>query len=151
MDENDESEIENETVNTAAGTGRGVDTAKIPPSIAHLVAANAQFAVLLCVKPQCRRAQTVKGIEEHLRSFHHEKPAIRREVGHFGQSLARRDARFLRDYKVVQLPVDGLVPQPIVPVVNGFSCHNCRFLTVSRCLVRKHANKEHSKRRKEDD
>lgn len=95
MDENDEGGIKNEMVATAVGTGRGVDTVRIPPLIAHVVAANSEFAVLLCVKPGCRRAQTVKGIREHLRSFHHEKPAIRREAGQFGQSLARRDVRFL--------------------------------------------------------
>lgn len=110
IDENTGSGKENEKVATAAGVRRGVDTARIPSSIAHLVASNSEFAVLLCVKPGRRRAQTVKGIEEHLRSFHHEKPAIRREAGQFGQILARQDARFLRDYTVVELPVNKLAP-----------------------------------------
>ena len=64
--------------------------------------------------PRCRRAQTVNGIEEHLRSFHREKPAIRKEAEEFGQSLASRDTRFLHDYNGVELPVDGLVKVPYV-------------------------------------
>ena len=47
---------------------------EIPPSVAHLVAVNTEFAVLICAKASCRRAQAVGGIEEHLRKFHHEKP-----------------------------------------------------------------------------
>lgn len=134
-----------------ADMGGAVDGTEVPPAVAHLVAVNLEYAVLLCAKPQCRRAQTVKGMEEHLRSFHHEKPAIRREAAEFGRSLARQDARFLRDHTVVELPVNGLAPQPVVRVVDGFSCHLCAFLTVSRCLVRKHVNKEHLRRREEDE
>ncbi len=121
----------------------GVETLEVPPSVAHLVAVNAEFAVLLCAKACCRCAQAVRGMEEHLRKFHHEKPTVRRQVGEFGRGLARRDARFLRNYTVVELPVNGLAPQPIVPVVDGFSCRFCCFLTVSRAMVRMHVNKGH--------
>ena len=126
-------------------------TPEVPPSVAHLVAVNAEFAVLLCANASCRRAQAVGGIEEHLRKFHHEKPTVRREVGEFGRGLARRDARFLRNYTVVGLPVNGSAPQPVVPVVDGFSCRFCYFLTVSRAMVRMHVNKAHSRRGEADD
>ncbi len=133
-----------------ADEGR-VDATGIPTSLAQVIAMNSEYAVLLCAKSQCRRAQTVKGIEEHLRSFHHEKPAIRKEAGEFGRRLARQDVRFLEDYTVVNLPANGLAPQPVVPVVDGFSFRLCRFLTVSRFMVRKHVNKKHSVRGKEDE
>ncbi len=122
-----------------------------PPPLVHLIAVNLEYAVLLCAMTRCRRAQAVKGIEEHLRSFHREKPAIRKEAGEFGRSLARRDARFLHNYKGVELPVNSLAPHPVVPVVDGFSCRVCRFLTISRSVVKKHANREHSKQGEEDE
>ena len=122
---------------------RGVDVCETPPSLLYVVAVNLEYAILMCTKPQCMRAQAVKGIVEHLRSFHREKPAIRKEAGEFGCSLVRRDACFVHDYKGVEMPVDGLPPQPIVPVIEGFGCRLFRFLTISRCVVRKHANREH--------
>ncbi len=61
------------------------------------------------------------------------------------------DARFLHGYKGVELLVEGLAPQPVVPVVDGFSCRLCRLLTISRSVVRKHANREHSKQGEEDE
>ena len=117
----------------------------------NLIAVNLEYAVLLCAKPQCRRAQTVKGIEEHFRKFHHEKPAIRREISKFGRALAQRDVRFLRHYSIVELPADGLAPQAIVAIVDGFSCNNCCFYTVSRANIRIHVNKQHSRRGEEDE
>ena len=123
------------------------DCAAVPPSMANLIAVNLEYAVLLCTRPQCRRAQSVKGIEEHFRKSHHEKPTIRREISKFGRGLAR----FLRHYSIVELPVNGLAPQPVVAVVDGFSCKNCRFYTVSRAKVRIHVNKQHSRRGKEDE
>ena len=128
-----------------------VDFMETPAPLAHLIAVNSEFAVLLCGTTRCRRAQTVKGIEEHLRSFHREKPAVRKEAGEFARRLARLDVRFSRDYKGVELPVDGLAPQPIVPVIDGFSCCLCRFLTISRSVVKKHANQVHSKKGEEDE
>ena len=65
--------------------------------------------------------------------------------------MVQLDQRFLYSYKEVQLPVDGLMPQPVVPVVKGFSCHFCRYLTISRPSIRKHANKEHLKQYQADD
>lgn len=80
---------------------------EVPSSLAHLIAVNTEFAVLLCTHPQCSHAQTTKGIAEHLRKGHHEKPTIRRQVQEFGEELVRQDARFLRNYADVQLPADG--------------------------------------------
>lgn len=124
---------------------------EVPSSLAHLIAVNTEFAVLLCTHPQCSHAQTIKGIAEHLRKGHHEKPTIRRQAQEFGEELVRQDVRFLRNYADVQLPADGSPSQPIIPVVNGFSCCFCRFLTTNRANIRIHANKEHSKQREEDD
>ena len=131
--------------------GGGVGIIDIPLSIAHLVAVNLEYAVLLCIKPRCKRAQTVTGLEEHLRRFHREKQAIRKEAAEFGQRLVWLDERFVRSYEVVELPVDGLAPQPLVPVVDRFSCRFCRFLTINRSVLRKHVREKHSKKGEKDE
>lgn len=124
---------------------------QIPAAVAHLIGINSEFAVLLCKSASCRHAQALRGIAEHLRKVHHESPALRREVEEFGWELARQVARFLRSYADVELPVNGSSPQHIVPVVDGYSCRFCGYLTISRAQVRMHVNRLHSKLRKEDD
>ena len=117
---------------------------EVPASLGHLIAVNDKFAVLLCVSTRCRHALTVGGIGEHLRKSHLEGLRVRREAKKFALVLAESDARFLRDHRVVELPINGSPPQPILPVVEGFSCRFCPFLTISRDKIRKHANKDHS-------
>ena len=95
---------------------------EIPEAVAHLIGINSEFAVLLCRSPGCRHAQAVRGIAEHLRKVHHESPALRQEAEKFGLELAKQDARFLRSYADVELPLNGSSPQHIVPVVDGYSC-----------------------------
>ena len=53
-----------------SGVGNGTE---VPQAVAHSAVVKVEYAVLLCGKPQYRRAQTVKGMKEHLRSFHHER------------------------------------------------------------------------------
>jgi hypothetical protein len=103
------------------------------------------------LSPHCRHAQTTDGIVYHMRNYHHEKPAVRKQVGEFVRGTVSQDARFQYDSATIQLPADGSTPQPVVPVVDGFSCRNCRFLTTNRARIREHANKEHSKKREQDE
>lgn len=124
---------------------------EIPQSVAHLITLNDEFGVLLCRSDRCRYALTVNGLGEHLRKSHLETLAVRRETKEFALALARQDARFQCDHKSVELPINGSAPQPILPVVDGFRCLFCHFLTISRAKLRAHANKEHSKNGEEDD
>ena len=124
---------------------------EIPQSVAHLIAVNDNFGVLLCRSARCRHALTVKGLEDHLRKLHVETLAVRREAKEFAQALARQDVRFQRDHTGVELPIDGSAPQPTLPVTDGFRCLFCHFLTISRAKMRTHSNKEHLKKGEEDD
>ena len=96
---------------------------EVPSSLAHLVAINVEFKVVLCLSLICRHAQTTSNVVEHIRKTHHEKPAIRKQLKDFLQDITSQDTQFLREYTTVQLPADGSAPQPIVLVVDGFSCH----------------------------
>ncbi len=57
---------------------------------------------------------------------------------------------FTYDYASVQLPVDGLGPQPIIPIINGMACQQCTFKIQSRTRMRQHANEVHNKKRAKD-
>ena len=128
-----------------------INIMEVPSSLAHLVAISVEFGVLLCLSPLCRHAQTMNGIVEHMRKIHHEKPEIQKQLSEFVQDIISQDAQFQCNYTTVRLPADGLMPQPVVPIVDGFSCCECRFLTTNRDNIRKHVNKEHLKQRKRDE
>ena len=125
---------------------------EVPSSLAHLVAINVEFKVVLCLSPICRHAQTTSNVVEHIRKTHHEKPAIRKQLKDFLQELTSQDAQFRTcNYTTVHLPADGSSPQLVVPVVDGFSCYQCRFLTTNRAVIRQHANKVHAQKRIRDE
>jgi hypothetical protein len=58
---------------------------------------------------------------------------------------------FEYDYSSVPLPVDGLVPQPIIASVDGFQCWDCSFKTQDRSNAGKHASQAHNKKRVKDE
>ena len=49
------------------------------------------------------------------------------------------------------LPLDGYLPQPVLPIIKGFQCQDCDFKTQNRQAMRKHSNKEHSKKGLKDE
>jgi hypothetical protein len=49
------------------------------------------------------------------------------------------------------LPADGLAPQPVIPIVDGFQCRQCPYHSQSRKKMKVHGNKEHSLKRIADD
>jgi hypothetical protein len=52
----------------------------VPLALGQLIAVNAEFEVLLCVNPKCRKAVSLAGAVEHLRKIYKEKLGIRKEV-----------------------------------------------------------------------
>jgi len=55
------------------------------------------------------------------------------------------------DHASIALPTDGLAPQPIVLVVDGFQCQQCPFRRTSRKAMKVHGNRAHSLKRVADD
>lgn len=66
------------------------------PPLAHLIAVNAEFAVLYR-SPRCAHAQTIKGIAKRLRKLHHKELIIRKQTQKFGEELTLQGVRFLRE------------------------------------------------------
>jgi hypothetical protein len=117
----------------------------IPEVWSHLVELNVDFQVLICLSNKCRCAVNPGAIVRHFRDQHKVPIELRKQIERYIQSFPSS-----YDYLTIQLPADGLIPQPIVPVVNGFQCIECPYKTQDRSNVRKHANTEHNKQRLDD-
>jgi Orsellinic acid/F9775 biosynthesis cluster protein D len=120
---------------------------EVPTALSQLVALNVEYGVLLCVGSGCCKAVSPASIVEHLRTIRQTSRAIRRQVQVYVQAFPAWDY----DYASVPLPLDGLAPQPVVPVVDGFQCRHCSFCSQSRKRVKVHGNKVHSIKRVADD
>ena len=114
----------------------------IPQVWSHLVALNVEFNVLICVDIKCRSALQPKALDRHLRDKHKTPKALRKQVEQYIKEFP-----FTYDHTSVLLPVDGLAPQPIIPIVDGFVCRDCPEKLVSPKAMREHGNKAHSKKR----
>ena len=117
----------------------------IPDSLNHLIELNASYGVLICMS-QCRRAVSPAGISAHLRRKHATPVELRRQVDRYVEEFP-----FRYDHSTVRLPADGLAPQPIIQVVDGFKCQQCAFKAQDRSNMRKHGNKIHKKKRFADE
>lgn len=54
------------------------------------------------------------------------------------------------DFQTVPLPLDGQLPQPVLPISDGFKCNDCAYKTINRSVIRKHCNQQHNKQRLKD-
>lgn len=115
----------------------------IPQELAHLVALNVEFNILICL--QCKIAVTPGAIIRHLGDRHKTNIELRKQVDQYIQEFP-----FKYDHKTVVLPKAGLCPQPIIPIVNGFQCKQCPFITQNRAVIKQHGNKKHQKQRVPD-
>jgi hypothetical protein len=52
-------------------------------TLSKSITINAEFEVLLCVRPQYRQAISSAGAVKHLREIHYDKPPIRKQVQEF--------------------------------------------------------------------
>ena len=108
-----------------------LDLAIFPGLIQHLP----DHRVLYC-KP-CTTIVLPKSLDCHLRRYHRCPIAQRRALLEYCSSSFD-----LLPGLPAELP-DGQLQLPQLPVLEGFSCCCCRFLTISRSCIRQHANKVH--------
>jgi hypothetical protein len=118
----------------------------IPPSLSQLVALNVEYSVLICTGNGCRRAVRPAGLAAHVRRKHSVPKGVWKQVEQY-----IREFPFEYDYSSVPLPADGLPPQPIVQVVDGFQCKHCQHRSQNRSNIRQHANQAHNKKRVKDE
>jgi hypothetical protein len=87
-----------------------------PSALSQLIAVNVEHKVLICLGHGCSQAVRPSGFLEHVRKKEH---PITKE----GRKQAREYTRaFPCDYKhsTIQLPADGLAPQLVIPILDGF-------------------------------
>ena len=118
----------------------------IPQAWSHLVALNVEFKVLICVDAKCRYALQPRAMGRHLRDKHKTPRALRKQVEQYVRAFP-----FTYDHTSVALPIDGSAPQPVIPVADGFVCRECPYKTRDHSNIRKHANRDHSKKRAADE
>jgi hypothetical protein len=121
----------------------------IPQALAHLIALNVEYSVLICIDRKCQYALELSAISRHLRDKHKTLIAVCKQVDQYVEAFP-----FVYDYKTVALPIDGSALQPIILIVDGFQCKErgeCAFKTTDRSNIRKHANQVHSKKRIADE
>lgn len=118
----------------------------VPESLRHLIATNVDFGIVICLGHGCQCAVKPAAISGHMQRKHKISIELRRQVDRYIEQCP-----FEYDYATVELPVDGLAPQPIIQVVDGFQCKHCTHKSKSRNTTRKHANQEHNKKRVADE
>jgi hypothetical protein len=117
----------------------------LPESLKPWLILNNDYKVLVCYSASCRQAISPGAVSRHLRDKHQAK----REL----QKLAEEyivQWQWPYDYQSVPLPPARSAPQLVLPIIDGYQCQECGFLTRNRKAIREHANKEHSKQRAKD-
>ena len=92
----------------------------IPQTLSHLIALNERYGVLLCLHAKCRCAVRPAAMSDHLRRQHQVQLELRKQVDQYIKGFPHQ-----YDYSTVNLPVDGLAPQPVIEVVHGLECDHC--------------------------
>ena len=110
-----------------------LDPAIFPGLIRHLP----EFQVLYCLG--CKSVCFPARLEVHLCKFHKALPAAGRKlVAQYCRSLdvakASTNTRPTSNYTL---------PLNLLPILPGYSCIHCLFLTTNRTTMRKHVNKAH--------
>lgn len=137
-----------EFIKTKMAEQQTIQPHPIPQSLAHLILLNVEYGVLICIGNGCRCAVSPASISRHLRRKHHVRIELRKQVDRYIEGFP-----FQYDHSNIRLPQDGLGPQPIIKVVDGFQCQHCTIRPIksqSRKAIKEHGNKEHGKKRVAD-
>lgn len=118
----------------------------LPEVLQQWIILNVEYHVFLCYIPGCQHALAPGSISRHLRDKHQVKREIQKQADQYF-----RQWQWQYNFCTVPLPLDGSIPQPVLPVFNGLHCYNCNFKTQNRKVIRVHGNREHNKKRLKDE
>jgi hypothetical protein len=118
---------------------------EVPPGLERLIQLNVAYEVFICPQPECCKAVQPRAWWGHLHVQHHASLRDRERVQRFIESL-----NWDYDFSTIQLPEDGSRPQPIIPVIDGFECQNCKFKSSNRKRMKVHGNTEHNQQEASD-
>ena len=118
----------------------------LPEILQQWLIFNTKFHVLLCHTTGCQHAIAPGSISRHLRDKHQVKSEVYKQADQYIKQW-----QWQYNFQNVPLPQDRSLPQPVLPVFNGFQCVSCNFKTQSRKVMRKHGSKEHNQKGLKDE
>ena len=118
----------------------------LPKALEQWLILNSEYYVIICHSTDCKQALRPNTITRHLRDKHQVKREIRQQLDKYLQQW-----QWPYDSRSVPLPLDMSPPQPVLPVINGFQCKDCVYLTSNRWVIRQHCNTKHNKKKRLDD
>jgi hypothetical protein len=117
----------------------------LPEALRPWLVLNLEFHVIICHAAECQQAVNTAGISNHLSRKHHVPTKTQQELKRYLQQW-----QWQYNYRSVPLPLNRSLPQPVLPVIDGFQCKDCVFTTINRSGIRQHCNSEHGKKRLKD-
>jgi hypothetical protein len=90
----------------------------IPEDLRYLADLNTVYCVLCYV--ECKEAVYPRSFVEYLKHFHQVPWEVYKRVKRYIEGF-----RHNYEHSTIQLPDDGLAPQPLLPVTRGFNCKEC--------------------------
>lgn len=118
----------------------------MPEVLQQWIIFNVEFHILLCHDTDCQYALTPGSTSRHLRDKHHVKIEVQRQADQYIKQWP-----WQYDFRSVPLPLDQSLPQPVLPVLNGFQCTKCNFKSQSRKVLRTHGSKQHNQKGLKDE
>jgi len=85
---------------------------------------NVEFHIFLYYTPGCQHALAPGSISRHLRDKHQVKREVQKQADQYFKQW-----QWQHDFCSVPLPLDGSLPQRVLPVFNGFQCYDYNFKT----------------------
>jgi hypothetical protein len=142
---------------------QGTQDIEVLPALAQLIVVNVEYKVLLCLGRSCRKAICPNGILDYMYKYGHTTTREnRKQIQEYGRGFPSN-----YNHSTIELPADGLAPQPVIPVVDRFECRKCRiaqddvlyqertciraFRSQSRKAMKVYRNKAYSLKRVADD
>ena len=118
----------------------------LPEALRPWLALNAEFYVIICHCAGCQHALSPGMINRHLRDKHQTRVEVRKSL-----ELYLEQWQWQYDFRSVPLPLDGSLPQPVLLIIDGFQCKDCKYKTTNRSVIRQHCNTKHNKKRLQDE
>ena len=118
----------------------------LPEALRPWLVVNAEFHVIICHTAGCQQALSPGMAARHIHDKHQAKIESRQQLADY-----LKQWRWPYDFRSVPLPLDGSLPQPVLPVIDGFRCNYCGHKTTNRRIIRWHCNAKHDKKRLRDE
>jgi hypothetical protein len=112
----------------------------IPEALTYLITLNVKYNMLICI--QCKFVLKPTAIPRHFSDRHKTAIKLQKQINKYIKEFP-----FSYDHTTVTLPLDRSAPQPVIAVLEGHLCQACLYKIQSRDVIKKHRNKEYSKKR----